>query len=72
MKSAEEKPSPKKKNKLVKVKKIDANVFALTLASLNQNMPLMSGDPVYCSQCDAVLSCISVLDKDEDKHIWNW
>jgi len=69
---AEKESSSAKRVKHLKVKKVDANILALMLGNLKQSMPMVSGDPVECNQCGAVLSCISELQKDGDKYVWNW
>jgi hypothetical protein len=61
-----------------KQRKEDANVVMLNMGRLGEEPVLITGDPVTCRQCQAVLSSTSVLSPqqakggDAGKKMWKW
>ncbi|XP_046580582.1 circularly permutated Ras protein 1-like [Haliotis rubra] len=54
----------------IKTKKIDGNIMHIPLGSLADDPQLVTGDPIRCSKCDAVLCQTSVLVDDGDTRQW--
>ncbi|WAR18290.1 CPAS1-like protein [Mya arenaria] len=48
-----------------KVRKADANVLLLKMDILEEEPRVVTGDPIHCAGCDAILSAISVIEKPE-------
>ena len=57
-----------------KVRKADANVMLLKMEILEEDPNIVTGDPIHCQQCVAILSSTSMLEKEEqgDKFTWPW
>ena len=57
-----------------RVKKADANVLLLRMNILEDDPQIVTGDPVHCAGCDAILSSTSTLERAEgEQHsIWIW
>ena len=67
----EPKPSS---TRVVKQQKTDGNVVLLSLGKLAEEPNLVTGDPLRCGQCEAVLSSTSTLTPQEEdgKKTWTW
>ncbi|KAL4239000.1 hypothetical protein ACF0H5_003704 [Mactra antiquata] len=64
---------PKKKvQEKKKMKKASANVMLLKMDILEDEPNVVTGDPTHCKQCDAILSSISVLEKEEQGEQSTW
>ena len=61
-------PAPKTK----KVRKADGNVMMLKMEILEEEPNVVTGDPVQCKGCQAILSAISVLEREGDQSTWVW
>ena len=57
-----------------RVKKADANVLLLRMNILEDDPQIVTGDPVHCAGCDAILSSTSTLERAEgEQHSpWIW
>ncbi|XP_052769779.1 circularly permutated Ras protein 1-like [Mya arenaria] len=55
-----------------KVRKADANVLLLKMDILEEEPRVVTGDPVHCAGCDAILSAISVIEKPEGADHSSW
>ena len=67
--------SPKPKSTHVaQQRKADGNVVLLSLGKLAEEPNLVTGDPLRCCQCEAVLSSTSKLTQQPDDHkkTWTW
>ncbi|XP_077998423.1 circularly permutated Ras protein 1-like isoform X2 [Glandiceps talaboti] len=51
----------------VKEVKGDSNVLVLSLGTLENEPEVVTGDPVFCKQCQAILSAMSELKASEEK-----
>lgn len=56
----------------IKEKKTDANVVLIPLRILGDEPHLVTGDPITCAQCMAVLTSTAVLKADGDTKKWEW
>ena len=56
----------------IKTRKADANVILLKMAILEDEPNIVTGDPVTCNGCEAILSNISLLEKEGDQSTWTW
>ncbi|CDW73759.1 type a von willebrand factor domain-containing protein [Stylonychia lemnae] len=73
--------NPKTKNtaELKKVKRrkykqeVDTNVFQISMACLKDQSELATGDPCFCTNCDAVFNLYSKIEesKAEEEQIWH-
>ena len=61
-------PAPRK----VQCKKQDGNIVHVALGELAEEPILVTGDPVRCSQCAAVLCRTSTITGEGDHRIWKW
>ena len=67
--------SPNRKcTHIARQQKADGNVVLLSLGKLAEEPNLMTGDPLRCCQCEAVLSSTSKLTQQPDDHkkTWTW
>ncbi|XP_052769776.1 circularly permutated Ras protein 1-like isoform X2 [Mya arenaria] len=55
-----------------KVRKADANVLLLKMDILEEEPRVVTGDPIHCAGCDAILSAISVIEKPEGADHSSW
>lgn len=55
-----------------KVKKADANVLMLKMEILEEEPNIVTGDPVQCKECQAILSSISSLEREGEHSTWVW
>ena len=51
--------------------KVDTNVFQVSMSCLTQKFELATGDPFYCSGCNAVFNKYSLLVKNNTMQTWN-
>ena len=66
-------PPSKPKVKKVHVPRANTNVLVLQLGTLGEETTMATGDPCYCSNCKAVLSAASNLEKMKDETMqWKW
>lgn len=66
-------PPSKPKVKKVHVPRANTNVLVLQLGTLGEETTMATGDPCYCSNCKAVLSASSNLEKMKDETMqWKW
>ena len=66
-------PPSKPKVKKVHVPRANTNVLVLQLGTLGEETTMATGDPCYCSNCKAVLSTASKLEKTKDETMeWKW
>ncbi|KAJ8309347.1 hypothetical protein KUTeg_014221 [Tegillarca granosa] len=63
---------PDVKPKIKKCKKADTNVIMVSLGSLEDTVKIGTGDPIMCTKCQAVLSCMSKTEQNGDKLNWKW
>ena len=45
---------------------VDTNVMSINLSVLKNNNDVVTGDPIFCTNCSAVFNCFSKLTNDED------
>ena len=57
----EEKKEEKKEGPKIKVDAANPNALVCRFSTLEEVIPCMTGDPIYCSQCQAVFSCVSTF-----------
>lgn len=52
---------------------VDTNVFQLTMKCLRDQAELASGDPIYCSNCQALFNRFSIIEenKEDEQQYWN-
>jgi len=66
-------PPSKPKVKKVHVPRANTNVLVLQLGTLGEEVTMATGDPCYCSNCKAVISAMSKLEKMKDETMqWKW
>lgn len=54
-------------------RKMDGNVVMLELGTLENELNLVTGDPIKCKSCEAVLSATACLEGTEgEKKTWKW
>ncbi|KAL4238999.1 hypothetical protein ACF0H5_003703 [Mactra antiquata] len=70
--SDDESEPVKKIQEKKKMKKASANVMLLKMDILEDEPNVVTGDPTHCKQCDAILSSISVLEKEEQGEQSTW
>ena len=54
------------------MRKADGNVMMLKMEILEEEPNVVTGDPVQCKGCQAILSAISVLEREGDQSTWVW
>ena len=66
--SKKKKAAPRKRKEPARVFKqeVDTNVFNISMATLKQGSELATGDPVFCSKCQAAFSKLSKLISPSD------
>jgi hypothetical protein len=47
-----------KKKRVIRTRKADTNVISIDLGSLENGVTISTGDPIFCSQCKAILSAV--------------
>ncbi|KAI8785193.1 circularly permutated Ras protein 1 [Biomphalaria glabrata] len=57
--------------KKIKERKTDGNVILIPFKNLADDLQLVTGDPVKCGQCKAVLTSTARLEHEGDATIWN-
>lgn len=60
------------KPKMKKCKKTDTNVIMVSLGALEDTVKIGTGDPIMCTKCQAVLSCMSKTEQEGEKLHWKW
>ena len=65
-------PPKPKEEKTVKVKRSKENALVLYLGALAKEPTLATGDPCFCSQCGAAVSCLSQLTAVDTTTSWKW
>uniref|UniRef100_A0A6B2KZ87 VWFA domain-containing protein n=1 Tax=Arcella intermedia TaxID=1963864 RepID=A0A6B2KZ87_9EUKA len=58
-------------NRLRQVRKADPNILAINLGTLAQDASnIFTGDPIFCSKCNAAVTQNSTLEPYEDAQLW--
>ena len=70
--TAESEESKPKKMKKLKVTMATGNVVVVSMETLGNDAPIMTGDAVICTGCQGALSALSKLTQSDDKKIWTW
>jgi hypothetical protein len=61
----------RKKEKAKYKQEVDTNVFLINLGCLKDSGELATGDPVFCTKCQAVFNKHSKIAEQDGKQIWN-
>ena len=61
-----------KQVKKVKEQKTDANVVLISLRNLENEPNLITGDPIMCIQCRAVVTSTARLEFNGGRASWTW
>jgi Sec23/Sec24 zinc finger len=62
----------RKKEKAKYKQEVDTNVFLIKMEGLKDKKELATGDPVFCSKCQAIFNKHSIIKEEvKDEQVWN-